>query len=44
MNAFTLIAARLYAPLSTAAYLSKADLRLREATTQSVKHEARLAE
>jgi hypothetical protein len=42
MNAFLLMTARLYAPLSTAAYLAEAELRLRAACPQSVKHEARL--
>jgi len=42
MNAFLLMTARLYAPLSTAAYLAKAELRLREACPQSVYHEAKL--
>lgn len=43
MNAFLLMTARLYAPLSTAHYLAEAELRLREACPQSVLHEAKLA-
>lgn len=42
MNAFTFLAASLYAPLSTAAVMAAAELRLRAATVRSVMHEARL--
>ena len=42
MNALLQLAARLYAPLSTAQYFANAQLRLNEQCPQSVKHEARL--
>jgi hypothetical protein len=44
MNAFTFLVASLYAPRSLAAFMAAAELRLRAATVQSAKHEARLAE
>lgn len=44
MNAFTFLAASLYAPRSLAAYMAAAELRLRAATVRSVIHEARLAQ
>jgi len=42
MNAFLLMTARLYAPVSTAAYLAEANLRLQAQCPVSVKHEANL--
>lgn len=42
MNAMLQLAARLYAPLSTAQYFANVELRLREQCPQSVKHEAKL--
>jgi hypothetical protein len=44
MNAFTFLSATLYAPRSVAALMAAAELRMRAATVQSVKHEARLVE
>jgi hypothetical protein len=42
MDALLQLAARLYAPVSTAQYFADAELRLREQCPQSVKHEAKL--
>ena len=42
MNALLQLAARLYAPLSTAQYFANAHLRLIEQCPRSVKHEAKL--
>jgi hypothetical protein len=44
MNAFLLMTARIYAPLSTAHYLAQAEMRLRSVCPQSVYHEAKVAE
>lgn len=41
-NPILLLAAQVLAPKSLAAYMAAADLRLREQTVQSVKHEAKL--
>lgn len=41
-NPMLLIAAQAVAPKSLAAYMAAANLRLREQTVQSVKHEAKL--
>lgn len=42
MNSILVLAARLYAPVSTAQFMAAVDLRLREQCPQSVKHEAKL--
>ena len=42
MNAMLQLAARLYAPLSTAQIFARAQLRLNEQCPRSVKHEAKL--
>lgn len=42
MNAFLVLTARLYAPISTAQYFADVQLRLNEQCPQSVKHEAKL--
>ncbi len=42
MNALLQLAARLYAPVSTAQFMANVQLRLNEQCPRSVKHEAKL--